>query len=91
MKSNFTVVPIMVGELKGDGGVNYGKILSPYLEDPENLFVISSDFCHWGELRSFIIYGLLLNYMIQVLDSATLITIRNAERSTNQLKLWIGW
>eukprot|EP00800_Vazella_pourtalesii_P018622 TRINITY_DN6069_c1_g1_i1.p1 TRINITY_DN6069_c1_g1~~TRINITY_DN6069_c1_g1_i1.p1 ORF type:complete len:165 (-),score=37.96 TRINITY_DN6069_c1_g1_i1:43-537(-) len=48
VKSNFTVVPIMVGELKGDGGVNYGKILSPYLEDPENLFVISSDFCHWG-------------------------------------------
>lgn len=24
------------------------RILAPYLEDEENLFVISSDFCHWG-------------------------------------------
>ena len=55
VKSNFTVVPIMVGDLKGDKGTNYGKILSPYLEDPENLFVISSDFCHWGRFKKFII------------------------------------
>lgn len=26
----------------------YGDILAPYLNDPQNLFVISSDFCHWG-------------------------------------------
>ena len=39
----------MVGDLKGDKGANYGKLLSPYLEDPSNLFVISSDFCHWGK------------------------------------------
>ena len=26
----------------------YGKVLSPYLDDRRNLFVISSDFCHWG-------------------------------------------
>ena len=25
------------------------KIFSKYLKDPENLFVISSDFCHWGK------------------------------------------
>lgn len=24
------------------------RILAPYFEDEENLFVISSDFCHWG-------------------------------------------
>lgn len=23
--------------------------MAPYLADPENLFVISSDFCHWGQ------------------------------------------
>jgi predicted class III extradiol MEMO1 family dioxygenase len=26
----------------------YGALLAPYLSDPCNLFVISSDFCHWG-------------------------------------------
>jgi hypothetical protein len=26
----------------------YGALLSPYLSDPSNLFIISSDFCHWG-------------------------------------------
>ena len=42
-------MPIMVGELSGGRGAKYGDILSPYLEDKDNLFVISSDFCHWGE------------------------------------------
>jgi AmmeMemoRadiSam system protein B len=27
----------------------YGRLLAPYLDDPANLFIISSDFCHWGE------------------------------------------
>jgi AmmeMemoRadiSam system protein B len=26
----------------------FGTLLAPYLEDPANAFVISSDFCHWG-------------------------------------------
>jgi hypothetical protein len=26
----------------------YGQLLAPYLADPSNLFIISSDFCHWG-------------------------------------------
>lgn len=26
----------------------YGKLLAPYLDDPSNLFIVSSDFCHWG-------------------------------------------
>lgn len=25
------------------------SILAPYLQDAANFFVISSDFCHWGE------------------------------------------
>jgi MEMO1 family protein len=27
----------------------YGAILAPYLADPQNLVVVSSDFCHWGQ------------------------------------------
>lgn len=28
--------------------MHYGKIFAKYLKEPENLFIISSDFCHWG-------------------------------------------
>ncbi|KAN0000347.1 hypothetical protein ACTFIZ_000793 [Dictyostelium cf. discoideum] len=44
-----SIVPIMVGSLSIDLEELYGKILAPYFDDPENFFVISSDFCHWGE------------------------------------------
>ena len=48
-RGNFTVVPVLVGALKQQREVAYGRLFSKYLADPENLFVISSDFCHWGE------------------------------------------
>ncbi|CAI5719087.1 unnamed protein product [Peronospora destructor] len=44
----FTAVPILVGNTKSKMDEEYGRILAPYLENDENLFVISSDFCHWG-------------------------------------------
>jgi hypothetical protein len=34
----------------------YGALLAPYLDDPSNAFVISSDFCHWGRRFSFTTY-----------------------------------
>ncbi|CAK7219298.1 hypothetical protein SEUCBS140593_003841 [Sporothrix eucalyptigena] len=43
-----TLVPIMVGDGDGAAERSYGELLLPYLEDPENAFVVSSDFCHWG-------------------------------------------
>ena len=49
-KGKFTIVPVLVGALREDKEASYGKLFSKYLTDPENLFIISSDFCHWGEL-----------------------------------------
>lgn len=49
MRGRFTIVPIMVGSLSPSLEAKYGKILAKYLEDPSNCFVISSDFCHWGQ------------------------------------------
>jgi AmmeMemoRadiSam system protein B len=43
----YTIVPILVGALNRLREEFYGKLLAPYLADSENLFVISSDFCHW--------------------------------------------
>uniref|UniRef100_A0A336MPY0 CSON004527 protein n=1 Tax=Culicoides sonorensis TaxID=179676 RepID=A0A336MPY0_CULSO len=55
-KNQFTIVPIMVGSLSTDSEAMYGQILAPYLADPENLFVISSDFCHWGQRFRYTFY-----------------------------------
>jgi AmmeMemoRadiSam system protein B len=45
----FTIVPILVGSLSVQNEIQYGRFFSKYLSDPENFFVISSDFCHWGK------------------------------------------
>jgi AmmeMemoRadiSam system protein B len=52
----FTIVPILVGSLNSEKEGLYGKVLSKYLADEQNLFVISSDFCHWGARFSYQYY-----------------------------------
>lgn len=42
------LVPIMVGNTSAETEHAFGALLAPYLADPSNAFVISSDFCHWG-------------------------------------------
>ncbi|KAJ5988726.1 UPF0103/Mediator of ErbB2-driven cell motility (Memo-related) [Penicillium waksmanii] len=42
------LVPIMVGSTSAETEKAFGTLLAPYLADPSNAFVISSDFCHWG-------------------------------------------
>ncbi len=44
----FTIVPILVGAIDHRKEATFGQLLAPYLEDPDNFFVVSSDFCHWG-------------------------------------------
>jgi len=51
--ASFTLVPILVGSLNKKSEEHYGSLLSKYLEDPSNFFVISSDFCHWGKRFDF--------------------------------------
>lgn len=55
-RDQFTIVPILVGSIAPDVEALYGSILAPYLEDPQNLFVVSSDFCHWGRRFSYTYY-----------------------------------
>lgn len=42
------IVPILVGAINTARENEFGKLLAKYLNDPENFFVVSSDFCHWG-------------------------------------------
>lgn len=42
-------MPVLVGSLSPEREASYGRIFSRYLAEPQNLFIISSDFCHWGQ------------------------------------------
>lgn len=46
--SNVRIVPLYVGSLVQNEERLYGRLLSKYFDDPSTLFVVSSDFCHWG-------------------------------------------
>ncbi|MCJ1322366.1 hypothetical protein MMC15_007714 [Xylographa vitiligo] len=50
------LVPILVGNTKPEKEREYGDILAPYLEDENNVFIVSSDFCHWGLRFSYTYY-----------------------------------
>ena len=75
----FTLVPIMVGALSEASEARYGKLLAPYLADPANLFVISSDFCHWGERFGFMYHdeshGGQIHQSIEALDRRGMLLI----------------
>ncbi|GAA5913411.1 hypothetical protein JCM5296_000905 [Sporobolomyces johnsonii] len=43
------LVPILVGSISTASEQSFGSLLAPYLADPSTFFVISSDFCHWGQ------------------------------------------
>ncbi|HPD60728.1 MAG TPA: AmmeMemoRadiSam system protein B, partial [Thermodesulfobacteriota bacterium] len=45
---NFTIIPLMVGELGENDFVEAAKFLKPYVTD-KTLVVVSSDFTHYGE------------------------------------------
>ncbi|CAD6883883.1 unnamed protein product [Tilletia controversa] len=53
---DITVVPILVGSISTTKEAHFGSVLAPYLKDPTNFFVVSSDFCHWGSRFSYTYY-----------------------------------
>lgn len=50
------LVPIMVGNTSAATEQAFGSLLAPYLADPSNAFIISSDFCHWGSRFGYTYY-----------------------------------
>lgn len=47
---------MLVGSLSPEQEAVYGDVFAPYFKDPQNLFIISSDFCHWGERFNYTYY-----------------------------------
>ena len=50
------MVPIMIGNISSEKEKMYGELLAKYYLLPNTVFVISSDFCHWGERFSYTYY-----------------------------------
>ena len=50
------LVPIMVGGTNPATESALGKMLAPLIADESNVFVISSDFCHWGSRFGYTYY-----------------------------------
>lgn len=50
------LVPILVGNTKPSVEKVFGTLLGPYLADPSNIFIVSSDFCHWGSRFNYTYY-----------------------------------
>lgn len=50
------LVPILVGSTNPTAERQFGALLAPYVADPANVFIISSDFCHWGSRFSYTYY-----------------------------------
>ena len=50
------LVPILVGSTNRYAETEFGELLAPYIADPANVFIISSDFCHWGSRFSYTYY-----------------------------------
>ncbi|KAI1378817.1 UPF0103-domain-containing protein [Hypoxylon crocopeplum] len=52
-----TIVPVLIGDNSGPEEKEFGAVLAPYLRDAANVFVVSSDFCHWGSRFSYTAYA----------------------------------
>lgn len=46
-------MPILIGSISTSKERSFGALLAPYLASPKTLFIISSDFCHWGTRFSY--------------------------------------
>jgi AmmeMemoRadiSam system protein B len=55
-KDELAIIPELVGALSESKEQEFGNLFSKYLADPNNLCVVSSDFCHWGHRSRYSYY-----------------------------------
>ncbi|KAI0033152.1 UPF0103-domain-containing protein, partial [Vararia minispora EC-137] len=53
---DIVVVPVLVGAISKQKEEHFGRVLAPYFDAPDTVFVVSSDFCHWGTRFSYTFY-----------------------------------
>lgn len=65
------IIPILISELSNNTLNNITSILKEHFDNPKNLFIFSSDFCHWGkhfEYQPFIEFEEKIYQKIEELD-----------------------
>lgn len=84
------VVPLMISHNSVNVDQELGRVLAPYLADPQNLFIVSSDFCHWGRRFSYTGYVGSTDELRDILRDETeveLLTTRS-KLSHHQVPIW---
>ena len=51
--NDLKLVPLMVGDVAEDKYRHYAEVLLPLFMDERTVFIVSSDFCHWGQRFNF--------------------------------------
>lgn len=57
LPNNTLIVPIIVGHVDDPLDSEYAALLQKYYDHEDNLFVFSTDFCHWGKRFGFTYYN----------------------------------
>ncbi|KAL3230662.1 hypothetical protein RNJ44_01111 [Nakaseomyces bracarensis] len=84
------VIPLMVSHNSVNVDQELGRVLAPYLADPENIFIVSSDFCHWGRRFSYTGYVGSRDELEDILRDETeveMLTTRS-KLSHHQVAIW---
>ncbi|ODQ66282.1 UPF0103-domain-containing protein [Nadsonia fulvescens var. elongata DSM 6958] len=50
------IIPILIGNTTRHTEAQLATAMAPYIADPENAFMISTDFCHWGKRFDYLSY-----------------------------------
>ncbi len=65
---DFKLLPLMVGQTNLEIDRYFAKQLKSYFDDDKTLFVISSDFCHWGSRFRFTYHDEKNEYIYQSIE-----------------------
>ena len=79
---NAKLIPILVGNTSSETEAKFGQLLAPYLSDPQNVFVISSDFAHWGSRFSY------TNYVSDTSSMSSIRSLRMSDRAIENPKIY---
>eukprot|EP00835_Amoeboradix_gromovi_P005381 NODE_500_length_7578_cov_0.067790.p3 type:complete len:281 gc:universal NODE_500_length_7578_cov_0.067790:4628-5470(+) len=85
LQPSATIVPLLVGKLDSESKTTLIDLLSEWISDPYTTFVVSSDFCHWGERFNYKYLPRLnsksISLDIEALDKQSLLYFQNCDAS----------
>jgi len=86
-RDDVSIVPLIVGTLYKEDVKMYVNVLKEYFIDPNTLFIISTDFCHWGARFGYMDYNKSVSDHVTKLDKQAqdIISDFNAEKFKDYL------